>query len=128
MTVKMAKRYYCLLYIVYIGSDRPLLRDLHNYVVMEAAHKWSDLGRELLEDDQTRILEMIVVEYHPYDDVRCCRRVFERWLETSADASWNQLIRALRSPRVHLYWLADQLEEMMSTECKIYSNTVATNY
>ena len=64
---------------------------------------------------------------YPHDD-GCCKCVLEIWLETSADASWNQLIRALRSPCVHLYWLADQLEQTMSTECKIYNNTVATHY
>ena len=120
---KNGLKYYCLLYIVCIGSDRPLLRDLHKHVVMEAAHKWRNLGMELLKYDP--ILDTIATDYS-HDDVSCCSRVFKRWLFTSTDASWNQLIRALRSPTVQLHWLADQLEEMMNTECKIYSNTVAT--
>ena len=125
VTVKMAKRYYCLLYIVCIGSDRPLLRDLHNYVVMEAAHKWRDLGLQLLENYQLEMLNIIAADYP--DDVRRCLRVLDRWLETIIDASWNQLIRALRSPSVQLDPLADQLEQMIGIKCKIYSNTVATH-
>ena len=123
VTVKMAKRYYCLLYIVFIGSDRPLLRDLHNHVMTQAAHKWRDLGIQLLEYYQIDIIEAT----YPRDDVRCCMVVLKRWLETSVDASWNQLIRALRSPGVQLDHLVDQLEQMMRTECKMYSNTVVTH-
>ena len=124
--MKMAKIYYCLLHIVCIGSERPSLRDLHHDVTMKAAHKWRDLGIQLLEYDPIRTLDMIAANY-PHDVVSCCRHVFQRWLETSANASWNQLIRALRSPSVQLDPLADQLEQMMSKECKIYSNTVATH-
>ena len=109
-----------------VGSDRPLLEDLHDFVVMGAAYKWRYLGMQILKDYHIRMIDMIAADY-PYDDVICCKRVLETWLYTSADASWNQLIRALRHPTVQLYRLADQLEQMMGIKCKIYSNTVATH-
>ena len=115
--------YYCF-YIVCTGSDRPALRDLHHHMVRQAAHKWSDLGVELLDDDQIRMLDMIAAD-HPHD-ADCCSAVLKRWLGTTPDASWYQLIRALRSPFVQLDSLADQLEEKLDIKCKIYSN-ITTN-
>ena len=109
----------CNEYIVCIGSDRPTLKQLHNHVVMPAAYKWRDLGVQLLENDQIVMLYRIASN-HPHDDVSYCKDVLKRWLETRVDASWNQLIRVLRSPLVELDSLAEQLEQMMSTECKIY--------
>ena len=79
---------------------------------------------ELLDDGQWVMLDMIAADHH--SDVSCCRAVLERWLETTPDASWNQLIRALRSPIVQLDSLADQLEQMLDIKCKIYSN-ITTN-
>ena len=35
-------------------------------------------------------------------------------------ATWNQLIKALRSPNIQLDYLASQLEQMLNTECKVY--------
>ena len=106
---------------MYTGSDRPLLRDLYRYVMKQAAHKWKDLGIELMEDHYK--IHMIAAN-HPHDDVRCFKEVLQRWLEISPDASWNQLIRALRS--VELVSFADQLEKMLGIKCKIYSN-ITTN-
>ena len=49
--------------------------------------------------------------------------VFEKWLETNADDTWNVLIKALRSPTVQLNYLASQLEKMLMTECEICMHT-----
>ena len=46
--------------------------------------------------------------------------VFKKWLDTTSDATWNKLIRALKSPGVQLDYFAGQLEQMMTTECKTY--------
>ena len=104
------------------GSSQPTLNDLSCHVVMKAAQKWRDLGVQLLEDNQFQIgmLDIIGAEYN---DVRCCEHVLEMWLQITPNASWNQLISALRSPTVQLDRLADQLEKMLSIKCKIYSNS-----
>ena len=97
------------------GSDRPKLKDLCRHVVKQAAHKWRDLG-ELLELESYK-MEMTAFN-HSHDIDMCCMDVLMTWLDTTPNASWNQLIRALRS--VQLNYLADQLEEMLSIKCKIY--------
>ena len=98
-----------------IGSDRPSLKDLHEHVVIQAAGKWRDLGVCLLsQPDQA---EMITAD-HSRDAVSCCKGILEKWLDTTTDATWDQLIRALRSPSIQLDHLAGQLEQMLITECK----------
>ena len=63
----------------------------------------------------------IIAADHPHDVVSCCKCVLNKWLSTTTDAMWNELIRALRSASVQLDYLASQLEQMMITECKTYS-------
>ena len=71
---------------------------------------------ELLPSTYLRPEKLDIIEAdHCHDTVRCMK-VLEIWLETSSDATWNQLIRALRSPSVQLYDLADQLERMIIKE------------
>ena len=90
---------------------------------MRVADKWKELGIELLSNEGGHSMLQIIAVDHPHDVVSCCKRLFEYWLQTTVDATWNQLIRTLRSPCVQLDYLADQLEQMMSTECKIYGNS-----
>ena len=111
---------------MYVGSDRPTrrptgrptLRDLQEHVAVEAAYKWRVLGLELLLYERYKDLNTIEAAC-AYDVVECCRDVFKLWLETTPDATWNQLIRALRS--VQLYGLADRLEQMIIREGELYS-------
>ena len=104
--------------LVYVGSDRPSLRELYNHVVINAADKWRDLGVQLLRPGQERMLDIIATD-HPHDVVSCCKCVLKKWLDTTNDATWNELIRALRSPSVQLDYEAGQVEQIMYTKCKI---------
>ena len=107
-------------------SDQPSQKDLHNYVVKEAARKWRVLGLELLPYEQHQVLNKIESDY-PNDAVNCCKHVLYVWLATAKNATWNQLIRALRLPFVGLSDLADQLEEMMVKEREIYTVQLNSN-
>ena len=89
--------------------------------MINVADKWKDLGVQLLRSDQENCLNIIAVD-HPHDAVSCCKCVLEKWLDTTTDATWNQLITVLRSPTVQLDYLASQLEQMLSTKCKTYDN------
>ena len=78
------------------------------------------LGVQLLRSDQEKMLDIIETDNPHNDAVSCCKRLFEKWLQATKDATWNMLIKALRSPSVHLDYLAGQLEKMLITKCKIY--------
>ena len=87
-------------------------------MVNNVAAKWRDLGVQLLRADQEKMLDIIAAN-HPHDVVSCCKCVLKKWLDTTNDATWNELIRALRSPSVQLDYEAGQVEQIMYTKCKI---------
>ena len=87
-------------------------------MVDNVARKWKDLGVQLLRSDQTNELDIIATNY-PQDVVLCCKCVFKKWLESRVDATWNQLIEALKCPGVQLDYVASELERRLKLECKI---------
>ena len=76
-------------------GGRPSIKQLAEAMRMEdfdISTQWRDLGLELV--DSNKILR--VIEANNRNDVNtCCRVMFEKWLEMTPDASWNQLIIAL---------------------------------
>ena len=102
-----------------VGSKCPSLKDLHDHVVSQVAHKWKDLGVQLLRCNQQNELNIEEAD-HPGNSRECCKRVFEIWLNTTADATWDQLIAALKS--VGLNHFASELNgSIRSKECEIYN-------
>ena len=100
--------------IMYTGDSRPLLRDLYDQVVPSVADMWRDLGVRLLDPSllDQRVLEVIAAD-HPHSVEDCCKSVFEKWLNTQEDASWQQLLEALKS--VQLDYLSSQIENKLKT-------------
>ena len=45
--------------------------------------------------------------------------MFKKWLDTQENASWDQLLRALRSKSVQLNTLANKIENMLIGNGKI---------
>ena len=100
-----------------VGNKRPLLKDLYDHVVIKVADKWRDLGVQLLGPDHQGMLNVIAAD-HPHDVTNRCKGVLEKWLDTNMNATWNELIEALRSPGIQLNYLAGQIEQMINTKCK----------
>ena len=50
--------------------------------------------------------------------MRCCQEMFKKWLETE-NASWDQLLEALRSPSVQLVYLASQSNRADRISCSV---------
>ena len=78
-----------------------------------------------MRPDQEKVLDIIAAD-HPHDVVSCCKCLFKKWLDTTTDATWNQLIRALRTPSIQLDYLAGRLEQM-NIECKGHFSFVLMN-
>ena len=95
------------------GRDRPLAKDLHNHVVSAVADKWKDIGVQLLDPDliNQRVLDVIAAD-HPRSVEGCCSSMFEKWLVTQENASWNQLIDVIKS--IGLLSLASKLEKKLT--------------
>ena len=58
---------------------------------------WRDLGAELLPpgDSSTAALQTISANSHG-NVIKCCSSMFTLWLQRQPDASWWQLIEALK--------------------------------
>ena len=98
--------------VMYTGDDHPILRDLYDHVVPSVADKWRDLGVKLLHPTkiEQRVLEVIAAD-HPHSVENCCKSMFEKWLNTQEDASWQQLLEALQT--MQLNYLAEQIENKL---------------
>ena len=86
-----------MLYIV--GHYYPTPKQLRSILKPDASGlsaQWYDLGTELLTDDTVGTLKVIKAS-HPNDVSVCCTKMFEKWLESQPNATWNQLIIALNN-------------------------------
>ena len=69
---------------------------------------WYQLGIQLLDDHQVPQLEIIRANN---DNVTgCCTALFGYWLKTHLNASWCELVAALRAPGVELLEVAASVE------------------
>ena len=102
------------MFLSFIENDRPDRRDLSAYVVNSVATDWKALGEMLLNPDLVEKRHLEIIEANsPEDVIKCCKRMFKKWLETDKDASWKKLIAALQSPGVQLNYLAENIQKMV---------------
>ena len=83
--------------MLYIGNH-PTIKQLHSILnpnVSGVATRWHDLGLQLFDNDATGILDVIKAD-HPNDVTTCCNEMLKKWLEMQHDASWSQLVKALK--------------------------------
>ena len=83
--------------------------------------KWHDLGLELLEQEDEDDLEEIR-NNNPNNESECCKKMFQLWLRKYGNATWLQLIQALKE--VDLNTLAGKIEGMLKPmeEAAIHTN------
>ena len=62
------------------------------HVVPLVTNQWYELGLALLGPKYENSLENIEEET---GNTKCCRKMFNKWLKTDQQASWNRLIKAL---------------------------------
>ena len=96
----------------YVGRNRPTLKLLNKLVKVSATNKWYDLGVELLADEDVQALDEIQNNY-PRDMSTCCTKMLQLWLDRQPEASWRQLIQALREPNIEFKELANTIEQKL---------------
>ena len=102
--------------ILYVVDDRPKVIYLDKHVRLPVCaacdfnpQAWKDLGKVLMPD---AVAELSVISRDHCDSVvNCCSNMFKLWLERKPDASWKQLIEALRE--INQNTLATQIEGML---------------
>ena len=58
---------------------------------------WKNLGVELLPEGEKSVAALKIISANSHRDVnKCCASLFSKWLQMVPDASWRQLIEALK--------------------------------
>ena len=92
-----------------IGRNRPDEHLLNKHVTDDACCEWFALGLEL----KVNVAELNQIKQNFNNDVKGrCNEMFRLWLRSSTNASWNQLIQALKV--VKLNFLAGEIEKLIS--------------
>ena len=101
----------CVISYIYLENDRPLMKDIVNFVVPDVQRKWYDLGLQLLDPRDEGFLQGLKLQYPNTSDR--CRAVFERWLDVNTKASWSMIMGALNERSVNLPNLSHEIESML---------------
>ena len=102
--------YVCICTLV---KSKPTKKKLLDHVISNVTSRWYILGVKLLKEDQEPHLDVLKLN-HASDNEMCCMEMFWCWLNSNTDATWEQLIVALRSPAVKLSAVAADLEKMLT--------------
>ena len=76
----------------------------------QVASNWYELGATLLEERQESHLRLIQSN-HSSDVKKCCLAMLQYWMDTHSEATWHQLVTALKSPGVDLAVAACDIEK-----------------
>ena len=103
-----------MLMLITAVDDRPEIRFLNRHVKEQlcasGAEVWKNLGIELMIHSN----ELEIIHLNNSDMKSCCSAMFRLWLERQTDASWRQLIEALR--QLQLNHLASQIGAKLGLE------------
>ena len=87
------------------------------------APNWYEVGAMLLDVTQEPQLKLIQATYGT-DAKKCCLAVLQKWMDTHPEATWYQLVTALRSPGVDLATVAFEIEENFTGKVAYFSDLV----
>ena len=75
---------------------------------------WKELGVELLPDEERSVAQLRTISANSHGDInKYCASLFSKWLDMVPDASWRQLIGALKLKVINLQHLAMEIERKL---------------
>ena len=83
-------------------------------LMIHMAPNWYVLGAILLEETEEEQLK-IIESTHGSDVQKCCLVMLKYWLDKHPQATWRQLVTALRSPGVDLDAVASRIEKTFAS-------------
>ena len=113
--------------IITVGSDRPAMKYLNRHVAVEIACKWYDVGIELMNTEDEQLLNTMRAQ-HGSNSIEGSKEMLREWLQRKPDASWIQLIAALKVSSIGLNERARNLERLLSIESKSFYYDNVHNY
>ena len=89
--------------------SKPTIKVLQSSkIINDIAPKWYELGIGLLDEDKLGQLNIIQANYT--EVIRRCTAMLMYWLESHSNVTWNDLVKALRTPGVDLNNVATMVE------------------
>ena len=118
---------FCVLFYPRIVDDRPETKYLNRHVrgQLSAAcednpEAWKDLGVELLPPGGNSMAALKTISANSHGNViKCCSSMLALWLQRQPEASWRQLIEALKA--TGLDYVATDLEGKLIPQGKHYA-------
>ena len=92
---------------------------LSSNIITAIGPKWYELGITLLDDDQ--LMQLKTIKSNNSEANRCCIEMLMYWLESHSNATWNDLVEALKAPGVELNNLATMVEDAGLLQQCLYS-------
>lgn len=91
---------------------KPTIKELINFVVPRVAPMWDDVAMGL----NIKVPQLhLIAKDNANDSQRCCIEMFCDWLDSRHDASWQNLIYALKD--VQLNCVATDVEMLLGNLC-----------
>lgn len=88
------------------------MKDLATFVAPQASTKWYYLGLQLFDQKDVVILDNMKKDSRK-DPIEQCIDVLNHWLLAKKSATWNKLIKGLKSDLVKLPNLAESIYRML---------------
>ena len=85
-----------------------------NFVVPQASARWYNLGLQLFDPRDEGVLHSMKTQANKSPEEQCTE-VFNHWLTTKKNPTWNKLIGSLKSPAVNLPNVAITIENMLDS-------------
>ena len=86
-------------------------------LVIDLATDWYELGAILLDEREEAQLK-VIESTHGNDVKKCCKAMLRYWIDNHPEATWHQLVTALRSRGVDLHNVATRIEGNLSDYSK----------
>ena len=75
------------------------------------SYKWYEIGVMLLQEEEEQRLERIQSDFYMDGHRIKCLSMLQHWMSTHPEATWNDLLTALRSPGVDCPNIASDIEK-----------------
>ena len=93
----------------FVEYSKPSLKRLVP-LLTDIAPNWCELGAILLDEKHEGQLKLIE-STHGSNVKKCCSVMLRYWVDKHPEATWHQLVQALRTPGVDLDTVASRIEE-----------------
>ena len=98
-----------------VGTDHPDFKALYRHVRIPIAPVWFSVGVELFEGNDIKRLNTIKCNHNGNAEA-CCTDMLSMWHEKYPNATWEDIIKALKAPGVDLNDTASTIERLLSIE------------